>query len=696
MCPSIDIITAHEKVVDSDSSMLASGVQVPDSMEGLTICVGELLRLPWIQSERTRRFAKLYRLKTNVSSQLDGPSNIPHCISAKNVSKLLEHAVSDQVSECSDTLSSSASFIPESSVFPSSLTTLLTKATATSHFIITGQSGSGRTHTALVVATAAKLLYSKTSFYINCRVLKDTKTMRLRELLIEIKRIFDAAKSTPSTLILDELDSVAVNLSPDTTTPDESVHVHQIDPAAIDESKMISDFVRNLFATEAGNVSLIITCQDVEMLHKSLRSFRYFTKISLPLLDEQERVLVFWKMLYSGISMHLYNEPDRGVLDGLNIKQMTDGFTPRDLYKAVAQIQQELYSSEKSTTIAFAISSVLGKYVPSAKFKSVTVQEDATTDWNDIGGLFKAKKEFLSLLHKPVLYRRLYQRAKIRLPRGILLFGVPGCGKSYIVPPLAKECRLPLIRCRGPELLDKYIGASESKVRELFNRAASIAPCILFFDEFDSLAPRRGSDHTGVTDRIVNQLLTFLDGVEDVSTKGTVYVIAATSRPDRVDPALLRPGRLERHVYVGLPENDEEWNDILVKASAKYALDEEAKDLILSGRLYHDNVDRSSSLLTLSPADISAIFNIAHTLAFDEMLDSSPQTIPDKIVIHSTHLQAALLKTRPALSREELARFERLYFSFRKDTSKSGDGDAASGARMELDRGGHALKTLLR
>jgi peroxin-1 len=118
-----------------------------------------------------------------------------------------------------------------------------------------------------------------------------------------------------------------------------------------------------------------------------------------------------------------------------------------------------------------------------------------------------------------------------------LFFGPPGCGKSALVPALAKECNFPLIACKGPEVLDKYIGASEAKVRELFSRASAVAPSILFLDELDALAPRRGSDNTGVTDRVVNQLLTFLDGVEDAST-GTVYVIGATFRPDKVDPAL--------------------------------------------------------------------------------------------------------------------------------------------------------------
>ena len=135
-----------------------------------------------------------------------------------------------------------------------------------------------------------------------------------------------------------------------------------------------------------------------------------------------------------------------------------------------------------------------------------------------------------------------------------MLFGYPGCGKTLLASAVARECSLNFVSVKGPELLNKYIGASEKSIRDLFERAKAAKPCVLFFDEFDSIAPRRGHDSTGVTDRIVNQLLTEMDGAEGLDG---VYVLAATSRPDLIDPALLRPGRLDKSIICGVPNESE-------------------------------------------------------------------------------------------------------------------------------------------
>ena len=152
---------------------------------------------------------------------------------------------------------------------------------------------------------------------------------------------------------------------------------------------------------------------------------------------------------------------------------------------------------------------------------------------------------------------RLVARAPLRLRTGLLLYGPPGCGKTHAVRCAAAAAGARLVSVKGPELLSKYIGASESAVRDLFARAAAAAPCALFFDEFDALAPPRGHDSTGVTDRVVNQLLTELDGVGGGAARAGVVVLAATSRPDLVDAALLRPGRLDRLVACGFPGEGE-------------------------------------------------------------------------------------------------------------------------------------------
>lgn len=155
----------------------------------------------------------------------------------------------------------------------------------------------------------------------------------------------------------------------------------------------------------------------------------------------------------------------------------------------------------------------------------------------------------------PSRYPQIFAQSPIRHRSGLLLYGHPGCGKTMIASSLAKECNLNFISVKGPELLNKYIGQSEKGVRDVFERAGAASPCLLFFDEFDSIAPRRGHDNSGVTDRVVNQLLTEMDGAEGLR-KG-VYILAATSRPDLIDPALLRPGRLDKAVLCGVPSIDE-------------------------------------------------------------------------------------------------------------------------------------------
>lgn len=152
----------------------------------------------------------------------------------------------------------------------------------------------------------------------------------------------------------------------------------------------------------------------------------------------------------------------------------------------------------------------------------------------------------------------------VLIPKGAMLVGPPGCGKTALAMSVAEECGLPVVAVRGPELLSKYIGGSEARVRETFAKARARAPCVLFFDEVDALCPVRGADSTGVTDRVVNQMLTYLDGVE--VSDSPVFVVAATSRPDMVDPALSRPGRLDISLLCDIPSGRDDLIDVLEHA----------------------------------------------------------------------------------------------------------------------------------
>ena len=170
--------------------------------------------------------------------------------------------------------------------------------------------------------------------------------------------------------------------------------------------------------------------------------------------------------------------------------------------------------------------------------------------WNDVGGLHDVKKQLNEAIEWPLLYPQLFERLGVRPAKGILLFGPPGTGKTLLAKAAASQSESNFIAIRGPEILSKWVGESQKAVRKTFKKARQSAPCIVFFDELDAIAPRRGVETAGVSDKIVNQLLSEMDGID---TLKNVVVIGATNRPDMLDPALLRPGRFDKIIYVGPP-----------------------------------------------------------------------------------------------------------------------------------------------
>jgi len=173
--------------------------------------------------------------------------------------------------------------------------------------------------------------------------------------------------------------------------------------------------------------------------------------------------------------------------------------------------------------------------------------------WSDIGGLEEVKSELQQAVEWPLKYADLFEKSGAKPPKGILLYGPPGTGKTLLAKALANESEANFISIKGPELLSKWVGESESGIREIFRKAKQAAPTVVFFDEVDSIAPVRGggSSDSNVTERVVSQLLTELDGLEELQK---VVVLAATNRPDIVDPALLRPGRFDRVLKVPPPD----------------------------------------------------------------------------------------------------------------------------------------------
>ena len=193
----------------------------------------------------------------------------------------------------------------------------------------------------------------------------------------------------------------------------------------------------------------------------------------------------------------------------------------------------------------------LGKANPASLRE--TVVEVPTTTWEDIGGLEDVKRELKEMVQYPVEYPEMFEKYGMDPTRGVLFYGPPGCGKTLMAKAVANECQSNFISIKGPELLTMWFGESEANVRDVFEKARSAAPCILFFDELDSIARSRAQStgDSGAGDRVMNQLLTEMDGMQ---SKKSVFIIGATNRPDIIDTALMRPGRLDQLIFIPMPD----------------------------------------------------------------------------------------------------------------------------------------------
>merc|ERR1712086_674234 len=185
-----------------------------------------------------------------------------------------------------------------------------------------------------------------------------------------------------------------------------------------------------------------------------------------------------------------------------------------------------------------------------------TVVEVPTTTWEDIGGLQSVKRDLKELVQYPVEHPEKFEKFGMSPSKGVLFYGPPGCGKTLMAKAVANECQANFVSIKGPELLTMWFGESEANVRDVFEKARQAAPCVLFFDELDSIAQQRGGssgDGGGAADRVMNQLLTEMDGI---GAKKNVFIIGATNRPDIIDTALMRPGRLDQLLYIPMPDYD--------------------------------------------------------------------------------------------------------------------------------------------
>ncbi|XP_070071980.1 nuclear valosin-containing protein-like isoform X3 [Drosophila takahashii] len=288
---------------------------------------------------------------------------------------------------------------------------------------------------------------------------------------------------------------------------------------------------------------------------------------------------------------------------------------------------------------------------PSAKREGFITVPDTT--WDDIGALQKIREELKLAVLAPVKYPEMLERLGLNAPSGVLLCGPPGCGKTLLAKAIANEAGINFISVKGPELMNMYVGESERAVRACFQRARNSAPCVIFFDEFDSLCPKRsdGGDGNNSGTRIVNQLLTEMDGVEE--RKG-VYILAATNRPDIIDPAILRPGRLDTILYVGFPEQGERAE--ILKATTK-----NGKRPVLAEDVSLDELAAQTEGYT--GADLAGLVKQASMFSLRQALNDGESKLDD-LCVRSQHFKEALQQLRPSVSEQDRKIYDKLRLKY--------------------------------
>jgi len=537
-----------------------------------------------------------------------------------------------------------------------------------SSVLLTGALGAGKSSVAQLMAHQLRddLLFHTT--YFSCRKLVTDET-RIATIKENLRRVFmeaawGARLGGRSLVILDDLDKLCP-AETELEVGSENGRSRQI-------SEGVSSIVRQYCGKESG-VVLLATSQAKEALHnviigghvvreivslkapdkegrrKVMEMVVNLNVVDLPPVQDSEKnsrpstadgsgkedeALTSWMDGGSSTSRPKTSGSSSGFVidrdvDFLDFAGQTDGYMPGDLVLLVSRarsealiraVAQNLRSNCKAnSTVPISrvdFESALKGFTP-ASLRNVTLQTSTTT-FDSIGGLHETRKILLETLQYPTTYAPIFAQCPLRLRSGLLLYGYPGCGKTLLASAVAGECGLNFISVKGPEILNKYIGASEKSVRDLFERAEAARPCVLFFDEFDSIAPKRGHDSTGVTDRVVNQLLTQMDGAEGLSG---VYVLAATSRPDLIDPALLRPGRLDKSLICDLP-NHTDRVDILRALGKKLKLSREVQDGPGGGL---EEIARRTE--GYSGADLQALVYNAHLEAIHDVLGDQNHTV---------------------------------------------------------------------
>jgi transitional endoplasmic reticulum ATPase len=468
----------------------------------------------------------------------------------------------------------------------------------------------------------------------------------------KLRNIFEQAeKNAPSIIFIDEIDSIA---------PKRDEVSGEVERRIVAQLLSLMDGM-----SSRGKVVVIGATNRVNAVDPALRRpGRFDREIELGVPDKDGRLEI--------LQIHARGMPLAKDVDLEKLADISHGFVGADLQalskeaamRALRRVLPQIdLSSESipSETLKKIIvtmqdfTGVIKEMEPSA-MREVFV-EIPNVKWDDIGGLPDIKEELQEAVEWPLKYQGLFTFVDAAPPKGILLYGPPGTGKTLMAKAAANESEANFISIKGPELLSKWVGESEKGIREVFRKARQAAPCLIFFDEIDAIAPTRGGGFgdSNVTERVISQLLTELDGLEILTN---VVVIAATNRPDIIDPALLRPGRFDRLLYVSQPDRESRLQILKIHTKSKPLSEDVSLEQL---------ADLSEGY---TGADISSMSSAAVMLALRKHILKYPD--PDEaekhakeLKLHLQEFEEAMKKIRP-LSSQELTMYKRISEEFGK------------------------------
>ncbi|HZB65666.1 MAG TPA: CDC48 family AAA ATPase, partial [Nitrososphaeraceae archaeon] len=468
----------------------------------------------------------------------------------------------------------------------------------------------------------------------------------------KLRSIFEQAeKNAPSIIFIDEIDSIA---------PKRDEVSGEVERRIVAQLLSLMDGM-----TSRGKVVVIAATNRVNAIDPALRRPGRFDReieIGVPNRDGRLEVLQIHTRgmpLEKDVNLEKLADISHGFV-GADLQALAKEAAIRALRRVLPEINLFSESIPLETLKKIVVRmqdfmDVIKEMEPSA-MREVFV-EVPDIKWEDIGGLSSIKQELQEAVEWPLKYNEIFTYSDATPPKGILLYGPPGTGKTLMAKAAANESEANFISIMGPELLSKWVGESEKGVREIFRKARQAAPCIIFFDEMDAITPARGGNFgdSHVTERVISQFLTELDGLEVLTN---VVVIGATNRPDIIDPALLRPGRFDRILYVPPPDRESRLQIIKIHTKKKHL----AEDIDIN-RLA-DATDGYTG------ADIASLSSAAVMLALREHVSKykDPKEAgkrKEELKIHMKHFEEAMKKIRP-LSTQDLNMYKRISERFGK------------------------------